>query len=341
MLKKIKIITDNSVEVEAQAPIIISASRSTDIPTFYSEWFKNRWQKGYIKWINPFNQKPLYVSFKNTKVIVFWTKNPKPMMKQKYMKFLNTEVKNFYFQYTLNDYDNENFEEKVPLVNKRIETFKELSKMIGKEKVIWRYDPLILTDKINVDELLNRIEKIGDKLYNYTEKLVFSFADIGVYKKVQNNLKGINYIEFTKETMEEFANGLEKLNKKWGLQLATCSEKIDLDKFSIYHNKCIDDELMIKLFSYEKDLMDFLGVEFEEPNLFSNDVSFNRKNYKLKDKGQRKECGCINSKDIGQYNTCPHGCNYCYANTSKNIAYKNYELSRYNQSRETILPNKD
>jgi DNA repair photolyase len=333
--------TDDNIEVEAQAPIIISASRSTDIPTFYSEWFKNRWQKGYVKWINLFNQKPIYVSFKNTKVVVFWTKNPKPMMKQEYMNFLNTEVKNFYFQYTLNDYDNENFEEKVPSINYRIKTFQELSKTIGKEKVIWRYDPLILTDKINVNELLKRIEKIGDKLYNFTEKLVFSFADIGIYKKVQNNLKDINYIEFTKETMEEFAYGVQKLNKKWNLKLATCSEKIDLDKFSIVHNKCIDDDLMIKLFPYEKKLMDFLGVEFEEPNLFSDGLSFNRKSYKLKDKGQRKECGCINSKDIGQYNTCPHGCNYCYANTSKKVAYKNYELSRYNQNNETILPNKD
>lgn len=341
MKDKIKIITDENIEVEAQAPIIISASRSTDIPTFYSEWFKNRWEKGYIKWINPFNQKPIFVSFEDTKVVVFWTKNPKPMMKKEYISFLQKEVKNFYFQYTLNNYDIENFEEKVPSVKSRIETFKELSKLIGKEKVIWRYDPLILTDKIDVKELLNRIENIGNELYNYTEQLVFSFADIGVYKKVQNNLKAVNYIEFTKKTMEEFSYGLQRLNQKWKLKIATCSEKIDLENFDINHNKCIDDELMIKLFSHEKDLMSFLGVEFEEPNLFSDSQNVNRKNYKLKDKGQRTECGCIKSKDIGQYNTCPHGCNYCYANTSKNVAYKNYELSRHNQNRETILPNKD
>lgn len=338
MKDKIKIITDENIEVEAQAPIIISASRSTDIPTFYSEWFKNRWEKGYVKWINPFNQKPIFVSFKDTKVVVFWTKNPKPMMKKEYIFFLQKEVKNFYFQYTLNNYDIENFEEKVPSVKSRIETFKELSKLIGKEKVIWRYDPLILTDKIDVEELLNRIENIGNELYNYTEQLVFSFADIGVYKKVQNNLKAVNYIEFKKKTMEEFAYGLQQLNQKWKLKIATCSEKIDLENFDIHHNKCIDDELMIKLFSHEKKLMSFLGVEFEEPNLFSDNQNINRKNYKLKDKGQRTECGCIKSKDIGQYNTCPHGCNYCYANTSKNVAYKNYELSKHNQDRETILP---
>lgn len=337
MKDKIKIITDENIEVEAQTPIIISASRSTDIPTFYSEWFQNRWEKGYIKWINPFNQKPIYISFKDTKVVVFWTKNPKPMMKKEYIAFLQKEVKNFYFQYTLNNYDVENFEEKVPSVKNRIKTFKELSKLIGKERVIWRYDPLILTDQINVKELLKRIETIGNELYNYTEKLVFSFADIDVYRKVQNNLKAVNYIEFTKETMEEFADGLQRLNQKWKLEIATCSEKIDLEKFDINHNKCIDDELMIKLFSHEKELMSFLGVELEEPNLLSDNQNLNRKNYKLKDKGQRTECGCIKSKDIGQYNTCPHGCNYCYANTSKNAAYKNYELSKHNQNRETIL----
>ena len=337
-MKKIKIITDDNQEVEAQAPIIISASRATDIPAFYSEWFKNRWEKGYIKWINPFNQRPLYVSFKNTKVVVFWSKHPKAMLKNDYIKFLSKKVKNFYFQYTLNDYGKE-FEEKVPNLDFRIKTFQELSKTIGKEKVIWRYDPLILTDKISIDVLIDKIKRIGDNLANYTNKLVFSFADIGIYRKVQNNLKHINYVEFNYKLMQEFAYKLSELNKNsWNLELATCSEEIDLINYGIKHNKCIDDDLMIKLFSKEKELMDFLGVEFEEPSLFSSEIKLNRKNYKLKDKGQREECGCIKSKDIGQYNTCPFGCVYCYANTSKNLAYKNYDLSKINQNRETILP---
>ncbi len=327
---KPKIITDDNIEVEAHTPVIISASRSTDIPTFYSDWFVNRWDKGYIKWINPFNQKPVYVSFEKTRVVVFWTKNPKPMFK--HMDFLNERVKNFYFQYTLNDYDKEGFEEKVASVENRINTFKELSEMIGKEKVIWRYDPLILTQDIDVDELLRRVKRIGDELHNYTKKLVFSFADIGVYRKVQNNLKETHYIEFDKNTMEEFARGLQELNREWGLELATCSELIDLKQYGITHNKCIDDDLMIELFPEDKELMDFLGVK--PANLFTTE----RKELKLKDKGQRKECGCIKSKDIGQYNTCPHGCNYCYANTSKKVAYRNYELSRHNVDKETILP---
>ena len=335
---KTKILTDDRVEVEAQSPVIISASRSTDIPAFYSEWFKNRWEKGYVKWINPFNQKPLYVSFENTDIVIFWTKNPKPMLENNYMDFLKNEVKHFYFQYTLNDYDAENFEEKITSVESRIKTFKNLSRLIGKEKVVWRYDPLILTDRIDVTELLKRINDIGNEIHKYTTKLVFSFADIGVYKKVKNNLKNINYIEFTSKTMEEFACGLQKLNYQWKLELATCSERINLEKFDINHNKCIDDKLLINLFHQQKKLMSFLGVEVKPPNLFSSDLEIIRKKIKLKDKGQRKECGCVKSKDIGQYNTCPHGCIYCYANTSKKIACKNNELSKHNQYRETIMP---
>jgi DNA repair photolyase len=336
MSRKIQITTDDNRKVEATAPVIISASRSTDIPAFYGEWFVNRWKAGYIKWINPFNQKPLYVSFEKARAVVFWTKNPAPMFK--HFEFLDKEVKNYYFQYSLNDYDQEGFEANVAPIEKRIAIFKELSKKIGKEKVVWRYDPLILTKDIDVPKLLRRIKRVGDELCNYTEKLVFSFADIGVYKKVQNNLSETNYIEFDIHTMKEFASGLQELNKKWNLEISTCSEHIDLDVYGITHNKCIDDDLMIKLFSEDKELMDFLGVEVVQPSLFDLDEKVDRKLIKLKDKGQRKECGCIMSKDIGQYNTCPHGCNYCYANTSKKAAEKNYHRSKINQSRETILP---
>ena len=195
--QKVEIVNDDGETVLAQAPIIVSASRSTDIPTFYADWFVERWKAGYVKWKNPFNGVPLYVSFKNTRVVVFWTKNPKPMMK--HLDFLDKNVKNYYFQFSLNDYDKEGFEGKVPRLESRIETFKELSNRIGKEKVVWRFDPLLLTNEIDVKELLKRLEKIGDELYKYTNKLVFSFADIGIYKKVESNLNkaNIQYIEFT------------------------------------------------------------------------------------------------------------------------------------------------
>ena len=333
--QKVEIINDERETVLAQAPIIVSASRSTDIPTFYADWFVERWKAGYVKWKNPFNGVPLYVSFKNTRVVVFWTKNPKPMMK--HLDFVDKNVKNYYFQFSLNDYDKEGFEGKVPRVENRIETFKELSNRIGKEKVVWRFDPLLLTNEIDVKELLKRLEKIGDELYKYTNKLVFSFADIGIYKKVESNLNkaNIQYIEFTLETMLEFAEGLQTLNKKWGLELATCAEKFDLNKYGINHNKCIDDDLMIDLFHQDEELMTFLGVEFIEPSLFDATTTIT-KTKKIKDKGQREACGCIMSKDIGEYNTCPHECVYCYANTSKEAAFTNYKSHTMNPKADTI-----
>lgn len=324
--------------IEAQTPVIISASRATDIPAFYAEWFVERLRQGYLKWKNPFNGVPLYVSFKETRLIVFWSKNPKPMIK--HLDYLDEEKINYYFQYTLNDYTTENLEAKVGSVENRIETFIKLSEKIGKEKVIWRFDPLILTDKIGVDELLNKIEKIGNQLSQYTEKLVFSFADIGIYKNVQSNLNKdkINYSEFDNISMNQFAEGLKELNQKWKLEIGTCAEKIDLDKYGIKHNKCIDDDLMKRLFYNDIKLMEFLGYELKKADLFDTEVKLVPKNAKnLKDKGQREVCGCIMSKDIGQYNTCPHECLYCYANTSIETAKKNYKQHRSNPFSETII----
>lgn len=329
--EKSKIITDKGNEVLAQTPIIISASRSTDIPAFYSDWFFERLKKGYVKWLNPFNRVPLFVSFEKARLFVFWSKNPKPIFK--HLKYLDDRELNYYFQFTLNDYDKENFEERVPSLESRIETFIKLSEIIGKEKVIWRFDPYILTKEIGVDELLKKTENIGNKLKNYTNKMVFSFADIGIYSKVKKNLErgNINFQEFDKKTMNELASGLNELNKKWKFKIGTCTEKIDLDEYGILHNKCIDDDLIIELFNKDKELMDFLGVKIQT-NLFKEIKTKN-----LKDKGQRTACGCIMSKDIGQYNTCPFGCVYCYANDSKEIALKNFRLNKANTIGETII----
>ena len=309
--------------VKASCPVIISASRSTDIPAFYSEWFINRLKKGYVRWKNPFNGLQYYVSFDKSRLIVFWSKNPKPIFK--YLDYLDSKSINYYFQFTLNDYVTENLEKKIPALNKRIDTFIELSEKIGKEKIIWRFDPLILTNEINTDLLLKKIQGIGDKLHAYTDKLVFSFADISIYKKVQSNLikEDIQYIEFDKKKMIEVASGIRELNRKWKFEVGTCSEDIDLQEFDIIHNKCIDHDLIIKLFSQDKALMNHLGYKIPEPNLFDDNLVIKTKK-RLKDKGQRQLCGCIISKDIGQYNTCPHGCVYCYANTSMKIAIMNY-----------------
>lgn len=307
-----KIIRDNGEEVIGIAPIIISASRATDIPAFYSEWFFNRLERGYVKWINPFNNSFQYISFKNVRVIVFWSKNPKPIIP--YLDKINNMGINYYFQFTLNDYEDEGLELGLNSLNERIALFKELSNKIGKEKVIWRFDPLILTDKIDVNLLLKKIQNIGDKIYNYTEKLVISFVDIDIYPRVKRNLKnfGINAREFDKESIKAIAEGIQKMNEKWNLKISTCAEKVDLEKYGIEHNKCIDDNLMKKIFNKDKILINFLS----------------KKN--LKDKGQRNECKCIISKDIGQYNTCQYFCVYCYANSKR----KNFK--KHNKNSESL-----
>ena len=320
MTNKIKITTDKGEQVDAQSPIIISASRSTDIPAFYAKWFINRLKAGYCVWFNPFNQKPMYVAFKNVKTVVFWSKNPKPLIP--YLHELDERGIHYYFQFTLNDYDKEQFEPNVPTVEKRIETFQKLSEKIGKEKVIWRFDPLIMTDKIGIDELLQKIENIGNQLIGYTEKLVFSFADIGnFYRKVENNLKHlkINYRE---------------LNEKWNFSLATCAEEMNLGH-EIEHNRCVDGELMKRIFAEDTDFVYYLsyGKFPEKDSLFS--IETPRKEVNLKDKGQRKACECIISKDIGMYNTCPHFCVYCYANTSKETVEKYRKL--HSESQESII----
>ena len=340
---------ENGASVDAQAPEIISASRSTDIPAFYADWFFHRMKIGYSAWINPFNGVKSYVSYKNTRFIVFWSKNPKPLLI--HLDYLKERNINCYIQFTLNDYVEEGLEKGVHSLEERIETFKSLVDRLGKGRVIWRFDPLILTDKISIDDLLRKIENIANQLVGYTEKLVFSFADIASYKKVKSNLEknNVNYIEWTEPMMNEFAHKLSDLNKKWNFQLATCGEKLDIDKYGIKHNRCIDDDLMIRFAYQDKKLMDFLGVEIHEivNDLFgtasvpSDAIMLNAHQYAIKkknnkDKGQRPACGCMVSKDIGEYNTCPHLCEYCYANSSKEIAVKNWKQHKQNEFGETI-----
>lgn len=333
--------------VDAQAPIIVSASRSTDIPAFYADWFFNRLEKGYCAWTNPFNGVQNYVSFEKTRFIVFWSKNPKPLIP--YLHILKEKKINCYIQFTLNDYMDEGLEKGVPKLEERIDTFKKLVDSLGKGHVVWRFDPLILTDHITVSDLLRKIEYIGNNLLGYTEKLVFSYADIASYRKVRANLNAnrINYTEFTTDTMNEFAKGLTLLNQIWGYKLATCSERIDLDHYGIEHNKCIDDELITHIAHNDPILMKFLnmivvsyfGKDFNplpEGAIELTDTMYAIREKNNKDKGQRQLCGCINSKDIGEYNTCPHLCEYCYANTTKELALQNWERHQDNKWSETI-----
>jgi DNA repair photolyase len=302
----------NGETVVANTPIIISASRSTDIPAFYSDWLLNRLSAGYVAWINPFNNQKTYTSFEKARVIVFWTKNPSPLCC--HLDRIETlGFHNYYFQYTLNDYEKEGLEPNVPPLKNRVETFKSLVNRIGEDRVIWRFDPLLLTKEITIKTLTERVQRIRDEVSGYTKKLVISFLDLDRYNKVQQNAArtGSDFREFTEEEMNEIAQEISRIAKEGGIKVATCAEKIDLEKYGIEHNRCIDDDLMIKCFSKDRELMDFLGVEISD-DLFGGEGGRTIRN--MKDAGQRETCGCIASKDIGRYSTCPHLCKYCYAN---------------------------
>lgn len=346
---KHKLPLENGELVDMQVPVIVSASRSTDIPAFYADWFFYRLDKaGYSAWTNSFNGVRSYISYKNTRFIVFWSKNPKPLLK--YLPVLERRKIGCYIQYSINDYEAEGLEKSVPPLAERIDTFKQLVERLGKGHVIWRFDPLVLTDQISIDSLLSKIENIGDQLYGYTEKLVFSFADILSYRKVQSNLKKaqVNYIDWSENQMRVFAEKLVKLNEKWDYELATCGEKIVLN--GVKKNHCIDDDLIIRLAYHDKVLMDYLGVEVHkpQPSLFKETAEQPPENAIIlpdgsylthgdnSDKGQRQFCGCIKSKDIGEYNTCIHGCEYCYATANKELAIANFKKHQANPFNESI-----
>ena len=273
-----------------------------------------------------------------------------------HLDVLDAICPNYYFQFTLNDYDAERIEPRVPPLDERVETFKRLSERVGKDRVVWRFDPLILTDKLSVSDILAKVERLGDQVAQYTSRLVFSFIDINAYKKVSGNLKkgGVNARELTSDEMCAVAQRIGELAMGWGIAAATCGENKDLDQYGIEHNRCIDDRLMIKCFSHDKCLMDFLAGDnsvgrarrarrrqYEMPSLpfFGSDGSVSSQYTKLKDKGQRLACGCIVSKDIGEYNTCPHLCHYCYANTNNATALANWKRHCTCPHAETITGN--
>ncbi|NLI78958.1 MAG: DUF1848 domain-containing protein [Candidatus Riflebacteria bacterium] len=295
---------------EAVAPVILSASRATDIPAFHLPWLRERLAAGWLAWQNPFNRQEQIVSLARARAIVFWTKNARPLLDclEAFSRF------RFYVTFTVNDYEAEGLEPGIPPLQDRMATFRELARRLGRQRVVWRFDPLMLVPGLGVPELLDRVARVGEVLHSCTEKLVFSLADIAEYPAVDRRLRraGIGVQEWTPDQVERLAAGLAGLGRTWGLRVATCAESQDFSSFGIEANRCIDDELMHRAFPEDHELQRFLGFDTRQGNLFEAPPSARPP---LKDKGQRRECGCIMSKDIGRYGTCSHGCLYCYANT--------------------------
>lgn len=277
--------------------MILSVSRRTDIPAFYAEWFIERLRQKFVLVRNPFNIHSISripLTPENVDTVVFWTKNSKPI--HKYLDEIDELKYKYYFQYTITPYKKD-LEEEVQDKKEIVETFQTLSKKIGSEKVILRYDPVILSDNYTIDFHKKAFARLCDLLAPYTKKIVFSFLDD--YKKISKNIQQLNIKEISAEEMCIMAEYFADTAKKYNLKIESCAEQIDLERFGINHGKCIDNELIEKITGYK--------------------ISAGRDN-------QRNACGCIKCIDIGEYNTCMHKCLYCYANINKDAAFKNNKL---------------
>lgn len=268
--------------------MILSVSRRTDIPAFFSEWFLNRIREGFVMVRNPMNYNQvskIRLSPEVVDCIVFWSKNPAPLM-----PFLDEINKTypFYFQYTINGYGR-GLEPNLPSIKERIRTFLDISEKFGKDSVVWRYDPIIQTDRYTLGWHIKTFSCIAEQLKGYTDTCVFSFVDL--YDKVKNNMKQIAVFPLSETGTETISEAFSKVALTNGMKLNTCSEAVDLSRYDIGRSCCIDKSRIEEL----------IGCEIKAK----------------KDNNQRPECGCIESVDIGQYNTCLHGCKYCYANYSR------------------------
>lgn len=312
--------------VRARAPLVVSASRRTDIPAFYADWFFARLAAGFCATVNPCNGVRSWVSFERTRFVVFWSKNPRPLLP--YLPFLRKLGMGCCVHYTLNDYTGCGLEH-VPVLDVRLETFRLLAEELGREAVIWRFDPLLLADDLSVEELLARVARLGERVHKWTRHLVFSFADIAPYRKVRHNLArlGVRYREWSPDLMQEFARGLARLNceRGWNLELATCCEEADLAACGIGHGRCIDPALIARL-TEDEGLLRAMGLTGRPLPGTVLDAS----SLPGKDRGQRALCGCMEAVDIGEYNTCPHLCAYCYANASESSVLANVARHKKN-----------
>lgn len=270
--------------------MIISASRRTDIPSCYSEWFFRRLKEGYVCVRNPMNPHQVsHVSLSPEVVdgIVFWTKNPAPMLSR--LELLRDYT--YYFQFTLNPYGRD-IERNVPSKNDIvIPTFQKLSSEIGKERVVWRYDPILLSEKYTMEYHRKYFRLMANRLSDYTEKCTVSFIDI--YKNIQRSITPLGITAPSQNQIFDLMGAFSEIAEEHGIYIDTCAEEIDLKRLGIEHASCIDKERLARIGHYKLDVSG--------------------------DKNQRAACGCASSIDIGAYNTCENGCVYCYANFNQTL----------------------
>lgn len=275
--------------------MIISASRRTDIPAFYADWFFNRLREGYALVRHPMNPHIVSRVALTPDVvdgIVFWTKNPLPMLSR--LDALRDYA--YYFQFTLTPYGPD-VEKSIPSKNDVIiPTFQKLSGLLGRERVVWRYDPILLSDTYTMAYHKKYFALLCSRLADYTETCTISFLDL--YRSIHRTITPLGIHAPTGAQAEELAGYFSETAKEYGMDIDTCAEEIDLGKYRIGHGACIDPRRLERIGGYQLDIP--------------------------RDKNQRAACGCAAAVDLGAYNTCGNGCVYCYANFNQTLVDRHH-----------------
>lgn len=279
--------------------MILNTGGRTDTVQYYSEWLLNRFKEGFVYSRNPFYpNKVTRYELVHDKIdcVVFCSKNYEPILERLHEI---TERFNTYFHYTITAYG-EDIEPRVPSIENSINTLLKLETIVGKQRIAWRYDPVLLTEKYTIDYHLKTFDGIADRLSCHIDRCIFSFVEM--YKKLSVNMPELKPI--TDDEKNSLAKGLGKIAQKYDIYLQTCATSGDYKKFGIHPSGCMT--------------LDILGN--------ANNIQFKN----LKHKGMRKNCNCIETRDIGAYDTCPNGCKYCYANSTPKKAMENFKLHNPN-----------
>lgn len=279
--------------------MIINTGGRTDSVQYYTKWLLKRFEEGYVLTRNPlFPNKVSRYELTPDKVdcVVFCSKNYKPILND---ITSITDKFNTYFHYTITAYGKD-IEPGVPSIDESIKTLAELSQIVGKERIAWRYDPVLLTKKYTIDTHKKTFEYMAEKIAPYIDRCIFSFVEM--YKKLQYNMPEL--IPIGIEDMNILAQILGGIAKENGIYIQTCGTNGDFSKYGIHKSGCMT--------------LDILGE--------ANGIKFKT----LKHKGMRQGCHCIESRDIGAYDTCMNGCKYCYANKNPQKAFENYKFHNPN-----------
>lgn len=278
--------------------MILNVSGRTDIVAFYMPWFMNRLNEGFVDVRNPFNQKFVSrIMMDDVDLLFFCTKNPIPILDQ-----IDKINRKMYFHITITPYK-KNIEPGLPDKKDIVEAVKKLSKIIGKENIVIRFDPIFINNEYTLDYHVKGFDKLCEHLDGYVEKILISFIDD--YKNVRNNYKSLKYKELTEHDYEVIGKSFSASASKHNIKVHTCAEVRNLIEYGFIQDECMSKELALKL----------TGKKFKKWKA--------RKNV---------PCNCVEMADIGVYNTCKHFCKYCYANFDEKAVKNNSSKHNPNSS---------